>query len=146
MSETSTSAEDRTLIEEVIVGYASYLDFREFDAFQRMFARNATWNRAPIPTFGRPLHGAEEIRAMMEKNALAAPANRIGRHLVNNVIFDEQTPETARTRSYVTVLAVETGETPSIRLRGVGVYHDRFIREEGRWVIADRLFNVDYLD
>ena len=146
MSEARTPAEDRKLIEEAITGYASYLDFREFDAFQRVFARDATWNRAPIPTFGRPLHGAVEIRTMMEKHAREAPADRVGRHLVNNVIFDEQTAETARTRSYVTVLTVTTGATPSIRLRGVGVYHDRFIREDGRWVIAERLFNVDYLD
>ena len=140
-----SSIEDRKLIEEVLVTYATCLDHKDFDRFQSVFAREARWGSEPKQMFGQPLSGARTIRDTMQGMYSKLPPERQGRHVVSTFLFDEQTETTARTRSYVTVLNVMKGDSPSLVLRGCGVYHDSFIKEDGRWVIAERVFKIDYL-
>ena len=95
--------------------------------------------------FGQPLSGGRTIRETLQAMYSKLPPERQGRHVVSNILFDDLTGTTARTRSYVTVLNVMKGDQPSLVLRGCGVYHDSLIKEDGRWVIADRVFKIDYL-
>jgi hypothetical protein len=74
---------------------------------------------------------------------LRARAGRFSsRHYQSGTVFDELSPESARTRTMVLVTHQRHGEEEP-RVAHTGVYHDRWRRTSDGWRLAHRAAHLD---
>ncbi len=132
MSEPLT-ADDRLDILDVLARYCWALDTADPDALSACFAREGVivWDTfADPPTWT----GREHIRELAE--VFRNMPGSVGRqhHLASVVIEGDR--DGARVRAYVHVTD-RKGEQP-FPVRFAGWYDDRLVREDGRWLLAER--------
>jgi 3-phenylpropionate/cinnamic acid dioxygenase small subunit len=114
-------------IRRTLAEYCQLLDDGRFDDWAEVFAADATF--MPL---GNVVTGREAIRAWAYETF--PDLDRIGRHLTINPIVDVD-GETAVAKSDVLMLRPSPeGPRPVL----VGEYHDRLVREGGRWRFARR--------
>jgi hypothetical protein len=136
---------DRLLIAEVIFRYSLHYDEGELDSFEALFAQEAELDIDPPPAFmAVPLRGRGAIGAAMRARYAVVSQTATRRHVISNVVFDELSPEKARSRSFLTVLSANHGG--GLELMGSGVYHDEFVKREGRWLFMTRRLKLDSLN
>jgi hypothetical protein len=128
------TAEDRLEIMDVIARYCWALDISDPDALAACFARAGAlvWD-----TFDPPARfsGADALRrlALVFRDMPGAAGRQ--HHAASTVIEGDRS--VARARSYVHVTHRQGDEPFPVRF--AGWYEDRFIRQDGRWVIAERI-------
>jgi hypothetical protein len=135
----------RMRIAELVDRYGVYIDAGEFDDLERLFSEDAVFDITPDPGIVPvPIHGSRRIRDALEQRYAVVSREAQRRHLMTNLVIDELTDSTARSRVFLTVLSVpKVGG--GVEVRGTGVYNDRFERRDGRWVFAERKLTVDVL-
>ena len=106
---------------------------KDAEAFADCFAENAEWKIA-----GLHIRGREEIGAMIGK--LLGACARV--HLIPGLPMLELEPgRMASGRVPMTELAKMADGSSALTL---GVYHDRYIEVEGRWLFQWRHFSLHY--
>lgn len=132
----------RSAIENTINRYSVLYDTGEFDALVDVFAEDAVFDVEPDPGFfPLPVTGRDEIVASLRARRAEVIESAVRRHVVTNTIVDECDGETARTRSFLSVISVPHGGPPQLHL--TGVYHDAFRHEDGAWRFTERKLRMD---
>jgi len=135
----------RMQIREVIDKYAVYLDSGDFQNLPSVFSEDATYNIIPDPgILPLPLTGRKTICAALEDRYHEVQKTAQRRHLMTNVVIDDLTETSARSRTFLTVLSIPKSGKPA-ELRGTGIYVDGFVRIDNRWMISERVLHVDVL-
>lgn len=135
----------RAEITDIVQRYATFMDEGEPEKFEALFAEDAVFDIQPNPGIaGIPAKGRKVIAESLfaRRTQLAPTLQR--RHVMSNTIFDELTATAARTRSYVTVFSAPK-DGGAATLNGLGVYHDRFEKRDGSWLLVQRTFKIDVL-
>lgn len=144
--------EDRLAIQDVVAGrYAMALDTADPDAYAALFTKDAFLSVA-----GRPFHGREAIRKMMQQikkghdkyDTRPATMVRWGpvRHVVTNPVI-KITGNTATSDTYSTEIG-SNGRDPKgwgrpQSIMNVCRYEDNLIKQDGKWLITKRLITCD---
>jgi 3-phenylpropionate/cinnamic acid dioxygenase small subunit len=125
-------------IENLLHLYAERMDAGDFEGVGALFERAAYGAEG-----GDAVHGAAAVSRL-----LAAQVRRYEdgtpktRHLVTNARIEvDEATGTATARSTFTVLQAVPPRGPGIVV--VGRYHDRLVREDGRWRFAERRMAVE---
>ena len=120
---------DRIEITRLLYRYCAMLDSMELELVTELFTRDCVVIYGPDERMQS--HGAEN---------LAGSLRRLGRfahtsHHLSNVELDFEGPDEARGRSYV----IAWHQHPDGRMQTLyAEYHDRFVRTDGGWRIAER--------
>jgi uncharacterized protein (TIGR02246 family) len=127
--------DDREAIRELLSRYAQALDLRDFDSLAACFAPDAKATYSGVQL----APGVESVVAHL-KQIIRIPATT---HLIGNVLIDLY-GDTATVDSQAVVhLVLDRGPEAKVRVRGLQ-YHDRVVRQNGAWVIAERVHRADW--
>ena len=118
---------------DLVLDYAYYRDRPDAQAFADLFARDGE-----LEVLGDRFVGRDAIRARLA-NASDGP---VFRHMMSTIRIFPVDDEHATGVSYVTVYAAAGSQLPLAlgEPAAVGEYHDEFVRTEGGWKIARRVF------
>ena len=132
------SAADQVAIAGLVYGYAERIDAGDLAGVAALFAdavyrsnRGGRYEGAPAV--------AEVLTRLVKLHDDGTPRTK---HVTTNLIVDvDEAAGTATARSYFTVLQ----QTAAIPLQTIvaGRYHDRFVRDGGRWRFAERVVYMD---
>jgi 3-phenylpropionate/cinnamic acid dioxygenase small subunit len=124
----------RSEIENALYRWAWCYDEYDLDGFLDSVTADA---RVLIETSDGRLTGPLQGRAAIGEfyGARLAARSTIRRHLTTNVIVEDETADSARTRSLLTLVAERDGAPAVI---ATGTYRDELRREEDAWRICDR--------
>lgn len=122
---------DEREIHRALALLARAMDARDWAAVEATFAPEAT---AELGT--GPLQGPGQITALMRSFLDDCGPTR---HLIGSVVIDvDPGGETATSRAYVSDLHLGTGPTAGLSFESLGDYHDRWVRQGGRWRLSHR--------
>jgi uncharacterized protein (TIGR02246 family) len=126
--------EDREQILELMTAYGATLDNRDFAAFGRLFAEDATYVSGPSPTRGRAA-----IQSMLEKMITSNPSNLPppNYHLYFN-------PSIQIDGDRATALSRGAYVAPDPAMKTAQMvffvsYEDTLVRRDGRWLFQQRV-------
>jgi 3-phenylpropionate/cinnamic acid dioxygenase small subunit len=129
----------RHAIEDSIYRYAWGYDDDELDLLASAFAEQATLNHAIDGSF---VEGRETIRAWMdEKREVFRQAGEQPRHMIANVVVEQDSETTASSRCYMTMMVTRSDGT--VYAHHAGRYFDTYVRVGDRWLFSQRLIRVD---
>ncbi len=121
----------------LIIALASCTDRGDYEAALGLFDENAVMDRD-----GQRFVGIESLRAAYA----ARPQNRVTCHILSNIEVEVLNPQTAVSRSLVTVYRHHgSGTTPPLPpypLPGpetIGEYRDRFVLTPSGWRLSERI-------
>jgi uncharacterized protein (TIGR02246 family) len=138
------SLEDRLAIQEVIAQYSYAYDAQDAEGFAALFTEDAVWELFAAGAT-RPevrLASRAAIRAWAAQRLQERFGRFTSRHYRSGILFDELTPESARTRTMV--LVTHQGVTEAApRPTASGVYHDRWRKTPEGWRFAHRILRRD---
>jgi 3-phenylpropionate/cinnamic acid dioxygenase small subunit len=122
--------------------YASALDRRDFAAYSRLFANDASFAAVSGGLRHHEAHGVDEIVAMVEKGVTEYEGTM---HFVGNLTVrvdgDRAAGETyCIAHHFYTELDKRRSHVMGIR------YQDEFVRQNGTWKFASRLELFDWLE
>lgn len=126
MNNDTTFIRDRLEIVDLIHRYAHHADGGELDAFVALFSDDAVLDMA-LPG----VHDKASL-ALAMKNRPAPAAHTQTRHVMTNLVFHEQSTESASGALYFTFIS-STGGKPALLL--TGQYSFTVGRESGQWRI-----------
>lgn len=121
------TADDRLAIQEVLSRYCHCLDRGRWDEFRALFVQDAKLDFGDVMGVWE---GAESIRKFTET---IAGLGLFMRHYVTNVLL---TGDGTTVDADTYVLAV-TGRGDQ-QMVATGRYEDRFVKRDGRWLLASR--------
>jgi uncharacterized protein (TIGR02246 family) len=120
--------EDRDAIRALLVAYATTLDNRDFDGFEKLWAKDAEFSGGAGNTAKGPLAIRDLLRGLLGKNAAPTPGRDF--HLVMNQTV-AVTGDTATGFSRGTW--VTTNAESRLQVTIIANYYDQFVKEDGRW-------------
>lgn len=131
---------DRLSIIDRLSRYGHAYDQGDLDALAACFTGNATFSIAGgIGGMPAVMRGREEIRARMAARR-EATAHAQRRHIITNVILDDDGPDRVRAASYLLLGSTEDGV---LHLPVTGRYVDVLVRQGDGWAIAERTLTMD---
>ena len=129
----------RDEIERTIYAYAWGYDDDELDLLASAFAEGAVLNHA---LDGSTVNGPESIRAWMdEKRQIFRDAGEQPRHMIANIVVEQESESEASSRCYMTMMV--TRSDGSVYPHHSGRYFERYTRVGERWLFSERLIRVD---
>ena len=124
---------DRASAAQMPSRYAQAVDNDDLVSLEACFTADAVLH-VEVPSASRSkVHDGRE--AILDLFRESFKSHRIRRHLVGTVVVSSFGPDSARVRSYITVLAVD-GD--AIRPSSCGVYEDLIVPFQGDWRIKER--------
>ena len=124
-------------ISNLINRYPQCADRGDFDGVGELYAEANLY----APGEDKPMFQAEGARKFTEAykrmvRVYPDSGTPKTRHLIGNVIIEDDGPERAKAQSYVVVFQ----QTPQLPLQPViaGTYYDRFAKVDGRWRLVER--------
>jgi len=138
-------AADRLAIRELVEAYAHCADRRDAKGQMSLFTADAhvvVYMNAKDPTPSQELHSREALAPVFaDLNKYNATTHFIGQSTIFTLTGDRATGETYCLAHHVTVDAGRRRlMLASIR------YVDTFVKTDGEWLFAERLFYVDWLE
>lgn len=132
--------QDRLEILDLHHRYAHTYDEGHLDGLGVLFAEEATFEFRPaIGGFPDLLEGRDDIvHHMRERHAATRPAQR--RHVITNLIVDDQSAASARTACY---LLLGSTADDQLSLPVAGRYEDELVKRDGRWCFLSRILTLD---
>ena len=118
--------DDTEAIRRLIALYGQLLDSKRFAEWGELFAPDATF-----AFWGRTLFGRDEI--VRQIGGMQAPAP--GKHVVLAPVIDLD--DAGHARAWTDLSAFATTKR-GIEIATIGRYHDRLVKQDGRWRIAAR--------
>jgi hypothetical protein len=129
--ERPESIQDRLAIQELNQRYAVHVDLHEVDTWTSLFTEEVQFDERE---FGAPLMvGREDIRAY--GHHLADIVEHALHHMTTHVIED-LTATSARGMAFA---VVESLRKNGSHVRSHVVYHDRYVKVDGKWLFAERI-------
>jgi uncharacterized protein (TIGR02246 family) len=126
--------EDTAAIQRVITDYSAHLDARDYDGYVGLFTEDGVWANGSTRREGR-----EEIREMLA-GLFGEPdpdfVNLSSFHQISNFEIDVD-GDTAQAKSRFVFVMRGEGGSPTPELSGQ--YHDKLVRADGEWKIAERV-------
>jgi len=129
-----TQAADRAAIHDLLVEYGKTIDARDFDGFAGLFSKDGVY----VAGGGAGATDGKQAGAMMKR---IFAQNSLGFRDPNfHVFFNEQgeltgpDSATATSKSLFMVPGADGSPKPAL----MAEYHDRLVRENGRWKFARR--------
>ncbi|MCJ0765506.1 nuclear transport factor 2 family protein [Variovorax terrae] len=128
--------EAKTEIEQLIYRMTRYYDYQDYASMLALFSQDCLYKS---PSRGE-LRGKDAVLAGISMR----PKDRLVRHLITNIIFELHDENNASTTCYL-VGAINDGghplrgPVPSIGAPAIGEYHMKFRRENGVWMIAEKV-------
>ena len=117
-------------ITTLVYRYCELIDSGDFDAYVKQFEHGSMGGRAKGDT--------ASLRQWITDNMVLHDGSPCTRHLMNNLIVEvDEAADTAKARSYVTVLHTAPGQ--ALAIVGTAQYHDQFERVGGTWRWAERV-------
>jgi 3-phenylpropionate/cinnamic acid dioxygenase small subunit len=124
-------------IENLLYIYAERMDAGDFSGVAALFD-GAVYG----PAGGPMLSGCAELEAVLRSMVQLHDGSPATKHVTTNVIVEiDDDGRRATARSYFTVLQALV-DLP-LQVIVAGRYHDRFVRDEGRWRFAERIVWMD---
>jgi uncharacterized protein (TIGR02246 family) len=133
------SAEDRLAVIDLIARYAECVDTADVEGYAQLFAPDAV-----VEHSGGVVRGRDEIRAWVSG---LAREDRIGprsqlKHVMGlPAIRGDDQRCTARTY----ILIPRQMEAGDISIRLAGAYRDDIVKQDGRWLFAKRVIDLDFV-
>ena len=123
----------KSACKDLVLDYAYYRDRPDPEGVAAVFTEDAK-----LEVLGQTFIGRDKIQARIE----AGRGGPVFRHMMSTIRIFPENQNQASGVSYVTVYSAPPGEGPrSIsNVAAVGEYHDRFVRTEDGWKIAERKF------
>lgn len=130
---------DRLLLGELMYRYGWSFDERRADLLGACFIGDATWEaRIMGTTVIGPHVGRDAIMDFMTEFWPAQTDQR--RHMIMNVVIEDQSPEEATIFSYHLLTSAAGGQISPVT---AGFYVARAVKVEGRWQIYSLLAGYD---
>src|SRR5215203_4466857 len=130
------SIEDRLAISDLLVRYTTGLDECDIDKVVNCFTADCT--------LVSPIHGAFQghrgIRDFAAPNVRLKERGAQFRHFISNLVIDLN-GDRAKAYCYLLDFVTVDGKT---RLLSPGVYDCDLVRQDGEWLISQRLVNMDH--
>ena len=120
---------DHQQIEQVLIAYCVHLDRMDLAALTALFTADCDVDYGDDPRLKSK--GAAGLGASLERMWRWARTS----HHLSNVMIEFEDDETAQATSYVQAWH-ERADGSSATI--MGQYHDRIVRQSGRWLIAQR--------
>lgn len=131
---------DRVAIVDTLHRYGHCYDEGDFEGLGACFADDATFTiGGGIAGMPATMRGRSEILSRMTARREATAGSQ-RRHIITNVILDDDGEGRVRAASYLLLGSTEDGE---LRLPVTGRYVDVLVRDGSRWVIVDRTLTMD---
>lgn len=130
--------------EALAIEYAEIVDAQDYERLREIFAQDAAFGRSATPD--ETLHGVENIVASF----ISRPRNRLTHHVMSNIRVRIETPKTASGTCRVLLFTSDTSEPQTAEGRKVapkqlmGTYHDRYVRTNDGWRIAERRGSISF--
>ena len=124
------SPSDLEAVRRLIALYGPLLDSGRLAEWGELFTDDAVFS-----VYGRTYRGRVEI--VREIGAMQPPPERPVKHLLLAPVVDFDGDGSARAWTDMTVYA--TGEDGRIAIATMGRYHDRLVRDGGRWRFRERV-------
>ena len=136
---TTFDASTVLAIHELYYDYAAGNDDRDLEAIGRCFSAEGSFGLqiAGQEPWG-PYLGREAVLAFMGDDLGAQRDQR--RHVMTNIRVSRVSDDEARSTCYFTLLVTDGGTT---RVATTGVYRDRVVLDEGRWVFAEKWLDLE---
>jgi uncharacterized protein (TIGR02246 family) len=138
------SLEDKLAIQEVIAQYSYTYDAKDAEGFAALFTEDAVWelfaSDATHPEIR--LESRAAIRDWAAQRLHERRGRFSSRHYQSGILFDELTPDAARTRTMVLVThqgVMEAAPRPT----DSGVYYDQWHKTHEGWRLAHRILRRD---
>jgi ketosteroid isomerase-like protein len=138
------SVEEKLAIHEMIARYSYTYDSKDADGFAQLFIEDGVFE---IFVAGKSnplirLQSRKEIREWAAQRLHERHGRLTSRHYQSGTLFDELSPDSARTRTMV--LVTHQGVTEAApRPTESGVYHDRWRKTPEGWRLVHRAAHVD---
>jgi hypothetical protein len=133
--------EDYLAIKNLIHAYPRCADKGDFEGVGRLHAHAVCGMMGQEPAFRA--EGAEAFTKVYEGAVRRFPGRNTPRtrHLIGNVVIEDDGPDAARAESYVVVFQ----QTEKLPLQPViaGTYFDRFARVDGQWRLVGRMEDME---
>ena len=130
------SVEDRLAISDLFVRYTTGLDACDVDTVVGCFTADCT---LVSPIHGA-FHGHQGIRDFAAPNVKLKERGAQFRHFISNLVI-QQEGDRAKAYCYLLDFVTVDGKTT---LLSPGVYDCDLVRQDGEWLMAQRLVNMDY--
>ena len=132
-------AVERMLIEHacarLVVRYGVLFDARDYEGWIKLFTPDARWGLSS----GKVVEGHSGLRAFVVAMPQPVPTYR---HIANNICIDVVDENNATGIVYGTTMHADPmadGSPGQLSLLdSVVEYHDRYVRQDGQWRIAER--------
>lgn len=136
------AAEERAEIEQLLADYAWGADRKDFTLLERCFAPAASVTFAG----GEPLVGRDAVLGFMRERTGALPASMHEISTVRISADQEGELEARSVTSYCTAsLLLPEADGHAVNRRTM-YYADRLVRRDGRWVIAERVQHLLWVE
>ena len=122
----------RSAIENMMYHYAWTYDRNELDDIWQVFTIDA---QATFRDSGLKV-GRNAIVAEMRRRRANYPEGTLPWHVISNVYITDETPESARVRSWYTFFVQAPDGTQEFS--NVGFYDDLFVLDDGVWRVSRR--------
>lgn len=130
--------------EALAIEYAEIVDAQDYERLREILAEDASFGRSATPD--ETLYGVENIVASFTSR----PRNRLTHHVMSNIRVRVETPGTASGTCRVLLFTSDTSEPQTTEGRKVapkqlmGTYHDRYVRTNDGWRIAERRGGISF--
>ena len=129
----------RAEIENLLNRYSLAYDKPDMDVMAGTFTDDAVMSlRIAGGDLIGPFDGKEAIMKLMTDSL--ASQNDQRRHLVTNLVIDDETDDSATATSYLTLISVADG---TATLLSTAVYEDQLRKDGGAWRFAKRHIELD---
>jgi hypothetical protein len=135
---------DRVTIQETLLyAYAYAYDAKDCVSWANLFTTDAVLNLGTAQRDAMKANGRDAIL----QACIARQKNVVGgiktRHNMTNIVFDQLTPNQAKTRTYVVLTWQKPGDmTPNTQ--AAGTYRDVIVKQsDGRWLFKERVGTGD---
>lgn len=130
--------EARQEIEELFTAYGETLDRKDFPAFGRLFAEDATYGGGP----GEPTRGRAAIQAQLQQTITSNPS-----HLPTPDFHLYFNPSIQVDGDHATAHSKGAYVIPDLQTHGAQIiflvsYDDTFVRRNGHWLFQQRMLHA----
>lgn len=136
------TAEDHNDLRNLFARLALNLDHGNADAYADDYTDDGSFEVLGIPE-DAPHAGKHKGRQGLIRfvDMLYSGTQGHCRHWNHNFVFHNETDSSVEVTSYLQVLRV--GEVPNAGVILTAIYHDRLVKQEGRWYMKERFVRAD---
>jgi hypothetical protein len=123
--------EDELAILRIMLDYSAFLDARDYDSYVGLFAPDGEWSNAEGSYKGHAAIHAMLLRLIGPSDGPAPPSYHLNSNPRIDIDGDHAT-------GFIRYLYMTRGPDGRPQASLAGLYHDEFIRLDGKWKIARR--------